>query len=133
MIGGKTVPSGSLQSDIDLGLVSEEMASAEADQLIDGRPATGIGDDSCWQRAAMRQGVDEVATESPRVLRRSVRDRPTNSHRLTVLPARSGARRATARRVGTVVGALFALGGLAPILYTISTHVYLVLLRGPNS
>jgi hypothetical protein len=125
MIGGKTVPSGSLQSDIDLELVSEEMASAEADQLIDGRPATGIGDDSCWQRAAMRQDVDEVATESPSVLRRSVRDRPTNSHRLIVLPARSDARRATARRVGTVVGALFALGGLAPILYTISTHVYL--------
>ena len=42
-------------------------------------------------------------------------------HRSTVLPARSGAPRATVRRVGTVV---FALAGLALILYAISTHVY---------
>ncbi len=106
---------GLFQCDTDVARVSEEMASAEADQLIEGGPAAGISNDSYWQRA----------TESPRVLRGAIRDRPMSGHRLTVLPARSGAPHATARRVGTVVGALFALTALAPILYAVSTHVYL--------
>jgi len=89
---------GSLQCDIGLELVSEEMASAEADQLIDGGAATAVVN---FVLAACRREtlVDEVATESPRVLHRSVRDVHEWSS-LTVVPARSGAQRATARRVG---------------------------------
>src|ERR1039458_2716991 len=49
---------------------------------------------------------------------------PTRGHRLTVLSARSGVEHATARRVRTVVRALFASTGLVLVLDAISARVY---------
>ena len=72
----------------------------------------------------MRRVTGEVATESPLVLRRSPRGRPTRGHRLTFLSTRSGAPGATVRRVGIAVVALLALAGLVLLLYATSTHVY---------
>jgi hypothetical protein len=124
MIGGKAVPSDSLQCDIGLELVVEEITSAEADQLIDGGSATGISDDAHWQRAHVRSVIGEVATEDPRVLRGSARDRTLSGQHLTVLPARFGAPRATAWRVGTLAGTLVALAGLALMFDAISARLY---------
>ena len=114
-----------LQFDAGLELVGEEMASVDVDHVIEDEFDAGLVSDTHGQHAAVRGVIGEVGTESPLVLRRSPRDRRTRGRRFTGPSTRSGAPRATARRVGTVVGATIAVAGLVVILYGISTHVYL--------
>ena len=114
-----------LQFDAGLELVGEEMASVDVDHVIEDEFDAGLVSDVHGRHVAVSGVIGEVGTESPLVLRRSPRARRTRDHRFTVLSTRSGAPRATARRLATVGGAMLALAGLVLVLYAISTHVYL--------